>query len=333
MTDGLNTATDYEPQGANTAEDTATRRELERSMRRFLFIGMPAIAIVAIGLALLAWNLVQHFRAPAAEPPAASAPVTDKDAQIAQLQNQIQRLQGQLAIPGQVPGQAQAPVAAPGAVAPAAPVYSADAAAIAQLSARLDRLGTNQRALARAAATAYAATVLEEKAHTSEPFLAELAAVEPAFDDPALTAPLRAVADHGVPSEVQLALDFPQAAMKANIASKADTDKDSLFNRARHALGSFISVRRIDKQGCKGIQGALECAEVQLKNGNLDAALTDLDALTPSAKTALRPWLEKAQARARVDALTRRLTQVALQRLVQANDGTQATAAPAGVQP
>jgi len=85
-------------------------------------------------------------------------------------------------------------------------------------------------------------------------------------------------------------------------------------------------VRRIDKNGCKGIQGALQCAEVQLKNGNLDAALADLDTLTPSAKAALKPWLDKAAARARVDALTRHLTQIALQRLVQANDGTQATA-------
>ena len=33
-------------------------------------------------------------------------------------------------------------------------------------------------------------------------------------DNPALTAPLRAVADKGVPSETQLAVEFPQAAMK-----------------------------------------------------------------------------------------------------------------------
>ncbi|WP_443749397.1 COG4223 family protein [Asticcacaulis solisilvae] len=332
MNDGLNTASDFDPQGANTAEDAAARQDLARSMRRFVLIVMPTIAIVAIGLALLAWNLVKHFQPTAATPAAATAPAVDKDAQIAQLQGQILRLQGQLTVPGQIPGQIPGQAPAPATAAPA-PVYSADAAAIAQLSARLDRLETNQRALARAAATAYAATVLEEKAHTSEPFLAELAAVEPAFDDPSLTAPLRAAAEHGVPSEVELALDFPQSAMKANIASKADTDKDSLFNRARHALGSFISVRRIDKQGCKGIQGALQCAEVQLKNGNLDAALADLDTLTPSAKAALKPWLADAQARARVDALTRRLTQAALQRLVQANDGTQATAAPSGAQP
>ncbi|MBW8735360.1 MAG: hypothetical protein JF571_13865 [Asticcacaulis sp.] len=300
--------------------------------RMFIWFVVPIVAMLAITLAAFAWK-ISHPSAPALV--AAVAPANDKDAQIAQLQSQIARLQGQTTVPGQVPGQlpAQVPGALPTTVAPAAAAYSADAAALAQLSARLDRLETNQRALARAAATAYAATVLEEKAHTSEPFLAELAAVEPAFDDPSMTAPLRAVADRGVSSEVQLALDFPQAAMKANIASKTDTDKDSLFNRARHALGSFISVRRIDKQGCRGIQGALQCAEVQLKNGNLDAALADLDTLTPSSKAALKPWLDKAHTRARVDALTRHLTQAALQRLVQANDGTQATAGAGSVQP
>ncbi len=318
MTDPLNSSADsYDLKGEKSPAAGATRM--------FIWFVVPIVAMLAITLAAFAWRLTHP--SPAATV-TATAPVTDKDAQIAQLQSQIQRLQGQLSVPGQtpvvIPG--AAPGTAPGTVTPG-PVYSADAAAIAQLSARLDRLETNQRALARAAATAYAATVLEEKAHTSEPFLAELAAVEPAFDDASVTAPLRAVAEHGVSSEVQLALDFPQAAMKANIASKADTDKDSLFNRARHALGSFISVRRIDKNGCKGIQGALQCAEVQLKNGNLDAALADLDTLTPSSKAALKPWLDRAQARARVDALTRHLTQIALQRLVQANDGTQATAA------
>ena len=313
MTDPLTSPAD--------AFDRAEKSPAASATRMFIWFVIPFIAMLAIMLAAFAWKIT-HPSHPAAV--TAVAPVSDKDAQIAQLQNQILRLQGQM-LPGQTP--AQIPGQIPAAVAPAVPVYSADAAALAQLSARLDRLETNQRALARAAATAYAATVLEDKAHTSEPFLAELAAVEPAFDDPSMTAPLRAVAEHGVPSEVQLALDFPQAAMKANIASKADTDKDSLFNRARHALGSFISVRRVDKQGCKGIQGALQCAEVQLKNGNLDAALADLDTLTPSSKAALKPWLDKAHTRARIDTLTRHLTQAALQRLVQANDGTQATAA------
>ena len=327
MTDPLNSSADsYGLKGEKSPAASATRM--------FIWFVVPIVAMLAITLAAFAWRLTHP--SPAATVPAIAS-VTDKDAQIAQLQSQIQRLQGQLAVPGQtpaqIPGQLPGQVAGatpgtiPGTVTPSVPVYSADAAAIAQLSARLDRLETNQRALARAAATAYAATVLEDKAHTSEPFLPELAAVEPAFDDASMTAPLRAIAEHGVPSEVQLALDFPQAAMKANIASKADTDKDSLFNRARHALGAFISVRRIDKNGCKGIQGALQCAETHLKNGNLDAALADLDTLTPSAKTALKPWLDKAQARARVDTLTRHLTQIALQRLVQANDGTQATAA------
>ncbi len=321
MTDPL---TSTETEGGLTAADTLDWKDEKspatNATRMFIWFAVPFIAMLAIMLAAFAWKLSSK-PAVTALVTAPTAAASDKDAQIAQLQSQIQRLQGQLATP-------QAPVqAVPGAVAPVqpvAPVYSADAAAIAQLSARLDRLETNQRALSRAATTAYAAAALEQKAHTSEPFLAELAAVEPAFDDTSLTGPLRAVADHGVSSEAQLALDFPQAAADANIAAKSDDDKGDLFNRARHAMGSFVSVRRIDKQECKSVQGKLQCAETRLNGGDLDGALAYLNTLPPSAQKAIGPWLVRARARAQVDTVTHRITQILLRRMVQANDGAQA---------
>ncbi len=322
MTDPL---TSTETEGGLNSADTLDWKD-EKSpatsaTRMFIWFVVPIVAMLAITLAAFAWKLTSK--------PAVTAVVTapavttsDKDAQIAQLQSQIQRLQGQLATP-------QAPVqTVPGAVAPVqpvAPVYSADAAAIAQLSARLDRLETNQRALSRAATAAYAAAALEQKAHTSDPFLNELAAVEPAFDDASLTVPLRTVAEHGVESEAQLAVDFPQFAARANIAAKQDDGNDDLFNRARHAMGSFVSVRRTDKDACKATQGILQCAEADLNRGDLDGALAYLNTLSPSAQKAIAPWLSQARARARVDTATRRITQISLQRLVQANDGSQAT--------
>ncbi len=319
MTDPLTSA---ETEGGLDANDTLDWKDSKtpaaNATRMFIWFVIPFIAMFAILLAAFAWKM-SHKPLPVTV--TATAPAVDKDAQIAQLQAQIQRLQGQpAAVPGAVPGVVAAPAQA------LAPVYSADAAAIAQMSARLDRLETNQRALARAAAAASAAATLQQKAHTSDPFLAELAAVEPAFDDPALTAPLRAVAEKGVSSEVQLAIDFPHAAARANIASKADSDEDSLFNRARHALGSFISVRRTDNLNGNGAQAILLRAETRLNMGDLDGALAYLNTLSPSAKTAIKPWLDRAHARAQVDDAMRRITQIALQRLVQANDGSQATA-------
>ncbi len=318
MTDP-HTASDLDRDGGLNASDTLDWKDrpgpAANATRMFLWFGLPLVLMFVILMGAFAWKLLPHKDATPATPIVA---VSDKDAQIAQLQTQLLRLQGQ----GTAPNPATAAI--PGAVTPPAPVY-ADAAMIAQLSARIDRLEANQRALTRAAAAANAAAALQAKAHTSEPFLNELAIVEPAFDNPVLTAPLRAVADKGVASETQLAIEFPQAAAKANIAAKAASDKDTLFNRARHAMGSFISFRRIDKPDCKGTQGALQCAENRLDSGDLSGALTYLATLPPAAQTAMKPWLDKARARNLVDGSTQRITQIALQRLVQANDGAPAT--------
>jgi hypothetical protein len=288
---------------------------------------LPGIFLVLILVAVYLFMTRNPFAPkPATEKPAATAPVSDKDMQIARLQSQIAALQGQpvnpaLVQPGLAPGQVPQGIAQ----APVAPVYPSEAAIIAQLSARLDRLESNQRAVARAAAAAQAALDLARAAHTSDPFMHELTAAEPAVADPALTAPLRAVADKGVPSEAQLAIDFPAIAAKANIAAKNDDGDDSLLNRGKHALGSFMSVRRTDKTSCKGVQGTLQCAEVHLDNGDLDGALSFLATLPPSAQKALKPWLDQARARRLVDATTQRISSQALNRLASAND-----AVPAG---
>lgn len=325
MTDPLSPS-DTDQDGGLNASDSLDwqdrKREIAGTTRIFLALGGTLILMMVLFAGAMYWKLYLSKPATLTAPvTAAAAPLSDKDAQIAQLQGQLLRLQGQLASPA-------APVQ-PGVV-PTAPVYAADAAALAQLSARLDRLEANQRALSRAAAAADAAASLQQKAHGSAPFMSELIAVEPAFDDPSLTAPLRAIAEKGVPSEVQLAIEFPIAAAKANIAAKADSDDDNLFNRARHALGSFISVRRTDNTMGNGTEAKLARAEIQLNAGDLDGALAYLGTLPPSAQKALKPWLDKAHARSLVDDTTRRITQMALARLVQANDGAQAAVSSQG---
>lgn len=316
-------------EGGLNASDTADwaserTRNFYRRLATQIFPGIFLILILVTVYLVMTRNPFAA-KTPAAEKPVATAPVSDKDMQIARLLSENAALRGQTtnpayAQPGVVPGQMT-----PG-VAPVAPVYPAEAAIIAQLSARIDRLESNQKALARAAAAAQAALDLARAAHTSDPFARELTAAEPAVADPSLTAPLRAVADKGVPSEAQLAVLYPAAAMKANIAAKNDDGDDSLLNRGKHALGSFISVRRIDKDSCKGVQGALQCAETHLDNGDLEGALTFLNTLPPSALKAMKPWLDQAKARVLVDATTRRITTQALSRLAAANE----SAAPVG---
>lgn len=275
--------------------------------RMLAFFILPSI-FVLIAIFAIFWGLT-HQKKPAAiaaaPAPAVSAPtVSDKDAQIAQLQAQVQALQGQLH-----PAETPAPVAA------TQPVYSADPGALAQLSARLDRVESAQRELAKATAAAYAARSLQTAAQGQQPFLSELAAIEPVLNDPALSASLRPYAEKGVPSAISLAVAFPAIAARSSGAAHADDGKHGLLDNVRHFLGGFIHIRRIDD--AKGADATLLNAESRLNSGDLKGALAYVDTLPPSAQKALSPWLEQARARAAVDDATRRISETTLSRLSQ----------------
>lgn len=271
------------------------------------FVILPSI-FVLIAIFALFWGLTHQKKpvgtaVPAVSAPALAASDPQKDAQIAALQSQIAALQGQLH-----PAEAQAP---------AQPLYAPDPTALSQLSARLDRVEANQQALAKAAASAFAARTLQLAARTEQPFLSELAVVEAGIDDPSLVAALRPYAEKGVPSEVTLAVKFPAVAARANSAAQADDGKDDLFSKLKHALGGFISVRHTDNVNGQGSEAILQRAEIRLNNGDLKGAVAYLNTLSPSAQKALSPWIDQARARVLVDDTTRHISESALNRLSQ----------------
>jgi len=305
MSDPLNTSDINAETQAMDTQDWASPKTTHIARLMAFFI-LPSV-FVLIAIFAVFWGLTHQKKpATAAAPiPAVSAqPATDpdKDAQIAQLQSQIIALQGQLH---------------PAETAPAQPLYSADPSALAQLSARLDRVEAAQRELVKATAAAYAARSLQLAAQDQKPFLSELAVAEPALNDPAVAATLRPYAEKGVPSEVALAVTFPSVAARANIAATADDGKTGILDKLRHAIGGFISVRRIGNPGGQGAQAILERAEIRLNSGDLKGAVAYLDTLSPAAQKALSPWLEQARARVLVDDTTRRLSETALNRLSQ----------------
>ena len=316
MSDPLNTS-DINADAQDWADPKTTN--IARLMAFFI---LPSV-FVLIALFAVFWGLT-HQKKPAAVAaapvPAVSTPaVSDKDAQIAQLQSQLLALQNQLH------------PAEGAAVAPAQPYYAPDPTALAQLSARVDRVEAAQRELVKATAAAYAARSLQLAAKNQQPFLSELAVVEPALNDPAVAVTLRPYAEKGVPSEVALAVTFPSIAARANIAAKADDGKNGLFDKIRHAIGGFISVRRIDNPGGQGAEAILERAEIRLNGGDLKGAVAYLDTLPPSAQKALSPWLEEARARVLVDDTTRRISETALNRLSQMTNATVAPLTNGGV--
>jgi hypothetical protein len=282
------------------------------------FFILPSVCVL-IALFAVFWGLTHQKKPAAAVAPiaAASAPaVTDKDAQIAQLQGQLLALQSQAH-----------PVEAP----PAQPLYAPDPTALGQLSARLDRVEAAQREVVKATSAAYAARSLQLAAKNQQPFLSELAVVEPALNDPAVVATLRPYAEKGVPSEVALAVTFPSVAARANIAAKADDGKNGILDKIRHAIGGFISVRRVGNPGGQGAEAILERAEIRLNGGDLKGAVAYLDTLPPSAQRALSPWLEQARARVLVDDTTRRISETALNHLSQMTNASTAPLNNGGV--
>ena len=317
MSDPLDTVSD----GGLNSSDTRDWNPRGEGVRIPWYLTTGALVLVAgvlfliVVISIKVGGMFQPKPASAGQPAAAAAPAIDKDAEIASLRNQITLLQGQLA----------APV---GAAAAPAPAYTADPAALAALSARLDRVEANQRALARAAMVANAAEALEATARSGAPFSTQLAAVTPGLDDPTLAAPLSPYADKGVPTVVDLAVEYPRFAAAANIAARNDSGDNSLLTRALHALGSFISIRRTTySPGGQGTQAVLANAQIDLNNGNLGGAVSYLDTLKPAPRKAMESWLADARARLLVDDTTSRIATGALNRMAQVNA---APATPAG---
>lgn len=318
-TDATSDASAFAQDGGLNSSDTADWANQKSPLRwpMIMLFGLPMV-ILAMGLALMfiAYNLTHKPVAAktdmaaisASASPSGGAPL-DKDAEIAQLQAQIASLQS------------HAPASGETTPATAGPAY-ADPAAVSQLSARLDRLEANQRALVRAASSAYAARALQLAASGPQPFISELAVVEPTLDDPSLIASLRPFAEKGVPSVVTLAIEFPRVAAKANIAAKAVSNDSSVINHLKHVLGSFISIRRTDNILGQGSEATILHAETLLNQGDLKGAVAYLSLLKPEVQTAIKPWLDQAKARILIDDTTRRISETALNRLSQMNTNT-----------
>jgi len=312
MTDPLNPADNdleaFRDGGLNSSDtqDWADRRTAG-NIKLLATVVLPLIFVAIAIFAAFFWWQRSLKPTSVSKPVAVAASPVDKDTEIAQLQSQILSLQSQVAHPN----------VAGASAAPTPTVYAADPAAVAQLSARMDRLEANQRALGRAAALANAASDLRLADKGPAPFSTQLALVEAGLDNPHLVDGLRPFAEKGVPSEIALAIAFPRIAAQANIASKDDSADDSLLSHAKQTLGSFISIRRTDNVVGLGAGATLQRAETRLSQGDLSGAVGYLSTLPASSQRAIKPWLDQAKARVLVDQTTDRISEAALSRLSQ----------------
>ena len=260
----------------------------------WLVIGFAVLCILAG--AWIAVMAPKVFKPRPAPPPApAVAPIASVDARLADIQA---RLAEQQASPPQ----------------PLAPA----SAEIAALTQRVQRLEDDRRHIAGAAAGAVAAASLSEAANASRPFGGELAIISTTVaDSPDLRA-LRPLADTGAPTLASLAAEFPDAAARAAVASRAHAQGAGLFATIAQAFAAILTIRRVDKLDGKGVDAVLARAGRHVDDGDLGGAVAELTALPPPGQEAIRPWRERAQKRVEIDRRVAAVRATALAELIRA---------------
>jgi hypothetical protein len=265
----------------------------------FVWIGVCVLFLAAAIVVGFFGPKIWPKAKPHAQPPAVAA----SEASPAQLRAQVAELQQELE-------DAKRASAAAAAASPGLPIATAQA-----LSARIDRLEASQRRSERAASAAIAAAALADAAQTSRPFTGELAALERLMPDNSLVSDLRPLAETGAPTRSALTAEFPDVAARAASAAHAPGKNANFLSRALAALGSLITLRRVDDLTGASADAILARAERRISDGDIEGALEQLRALPPSAQAATADWRERARRRVEIETRIARLRTVALRDL------------------
>jgi hypothetical protein len=192
-----------------------------------------------------------------------------------------------------------APAPQPAIVAPspaAAPV-AADAA----LTARIEKLEAQQGRSNQAAASALAAASLAEAAASAAPFDAELASIGQLLPATADMPALQRLARQGAPTRTALAAEFTETVTRAAAAAHEPAEGSGFMAKLSHALSRIVTIRRVNDVAGSGSDAILARAQRELEDGDLEAAVADLDKLPVPARRALAGWRERAQRRLDID--------------------------------
>lgn len=180
----------------------------------------------------------------------------------------------------------------------AAPVTTSNVEAI---EARLAQVEIGQRRTLAAAGAALAASSLAEAAQTSQPFEAELAALERVLPLSADARALRPLAESGVPSRAALDAEFSDVAARASVEARAPGEGAGFLDRFLYSLSAVVTVRRVGSTVGDSPDAVLARAESQVAEGDIAGALTTLKALPAKSTRAVAPWRARALQRLALD--------------------------------
>lgn len=222
---------------------------------------------------------------------------------------------------GEAPTPAPAAAAQPDAAPPAPALEPSTSPELTRMSDRISALEAEQHRTAQAAAEALAAAALVEASQTSRPFDGELSALEALSPPGADLTSLRKLATTGAPSHAALAASFADYAARAAAAGNTPSERATLGERISYALSRVITLRRVGEVPGRRVDAVIARAEVQVADGDLEKALTTLEALPPIARDAVAPWRAQADRRAEIDRRVRAIRDQALQDLARVSRG------------
>lgn len=195
--------------------------------------------------------------------------------------------------------------------------------ALAKLTDTLDRLAAEQSGSAAQMALVLAVQRLAEAAARSGGFADALKPVQALARDPGAETALKTLErlQGGVPSLPSLQTAFTPAASKI-VRAAGVSNEGPWWQRSWDRLTSAVVIRRIGEVAGSEPDAVVARAERRLAQGDLAAAVSELEALRGPAAAAAAPWLDPARNRLAVDRAVDALQTAALSRLGQAGAGT-----------
>lgn len=183
---------------------------------------------------------------------------------------------------------------------------------IEKLTAALADVQTTVRAAAagsdRASRLAVAASALRNAVEHGDPFTAELAIVKPLAPDTAAVALLEPFAASGVPGNAALGQELATIVRPLLRASDPTPADAGFLDRLQANAQKLVRVRPVDEEPRGDDRPAiLSRIEQRASQGNVAAAMIELNKLPADARAPMQAWIAKAEARNKALDASRRL--------------------------
>ena len=176
--------------------------------------------------------------------------------------------------------------------------------ALANLTARLDRLDADDQRLRQAAAEALAAADVGQAAQTSRPFADQLTALQRLLPDSPDLRALSGYAVTGAPSRAALAMQLDGLADRVAVAAREPPKDSGALAHLGHMLAAVFTIRRVDRLTGSDPDAILARAQRRANDGDIEGAVGELDALSAPGRDAAAGWRGEAERRIEIDRLT-----------------------------